>query len=304
MNIKKLSAVAISLLMVFSLTSCKGKKDASLSQESTTVVESYVNVTVDENALNSEYVVPENTTTFTSVPESLVQETSQVKPTEDTNTDATEDTQIHTTELTESVDDPVNWSKERIVEEYKKAARKSHATAKSTRNITLKEIKLNNGEYEDAISLVKPLIAKFIESNSTEVEGITGGFENMVPGDVNSANAYKNGSDTVIEMTMVEQVSGAKEDAMSGSVGHAITAVGDISTVIKDLSDMGLPLELSEKDTKIYYTNPVVKVTVNSDGEIVSGTWSYTVEISMNNFKAFGQSVDKASIIMDNVISV
>jgi hypothetical protein len=67
---------------------------------------------------------------------------------------------------------------------------------------------------------------------------------------------------------------------------------------------MGLPLEISEEDTKIYYTNPVVKVVVNSNGEIVSGTWSYTVEISMNNFKAFGQNVAKASIVMENTITL
>jgi hypothetical protein len=67
---------------------------------------------------------------------------------------------------------------------------------------------------------------------------------------------------------------------------------------------MGLPLELSEKDTKIYYTNPFVKVVINDKGEIISGTWSYTVKICMNNMKAFGQTVEKASITMDNTITV
>ena len=152
--------------------------------------------------------------------------------------------------------------------------------------------------------MVKPIIAKFIESNSTQFDGITGGFENLVSKDVKSAKAYETNDGTVIEMTMVEQTAGAKEDALSGSVGHAITTVGDISEVTGDLSAMGLPLELSEKDTKIYYTNPVVKVVIGADGKITSGTWSYTVEICMNNMKAFGKTVDKASITMENTITL
>ena len=205
---------------------------------------------------------------------------------------------------TENYDDPANWSKKRIVEEYKKSARKSNATAKSKQKITIKQMSVNDGEYESAMSFIKTIISKFLESNSTENDGITGGFENLVPKDVNTAKAYKSGDDVAIEMLMVEQTSGAKEDALSGSVGHAITAVGDIDEVIKDLADRGLPLELSEEDTKIYYTNPVVEVVINENGEIISGTWSYTVEISMNNFKAFGQTVEKAKIIMDNIITV
>lgn len=285
-------ALSFSLLVIFSLTSCKIKKDVSVTDESTTILESNINENITHNALSPE-------TTIYNTTEYYVHESSQQQVPETT---------IGTTQAaivtTEPFDDPANWSIERIVEEYKKAATKSNGNAKSTMQITIKDISVNNGEYDKAMSLVKPIIAKFIESSSTENTGITGGFQNLVVQDVSSAKAYKSGNDTVIEMVMVEQTSGPKEDANSGSVGHAITAVGDISVVIKDLADMGLPLELSEEDTKIYYTNPSVRVVINDKGEIVSGTWSYTVEISMNNFKAFGQNVDRASITMDNTITV
>lgn len=291
MNWKRVLALSFSFLVVFSLTSCKIKRDDS-ADESTTVAESNINENITQNALNPETIIY-NTTEY------FVQNSSQQQVTE--TTIGTTQAEIITTE---PFDDPANWSIERIVEEYKKAATISNGNAKSTMQITLNDISVNNGEYDKAMSLVKPIIAKFIESSSTENTGITGGFQNLVPQDVSSAKAYKSGDDTVIEMVMVEQTSGPKEDANSGSVGHAITAVGDISVVIKDLADMGLPLELSEEDTKIYYTNPSVRVVINDKGEIVSGTWSYTVEISMNNFKAFGQNVDRASITMDNTITV
>ncbi len=293
MNSKKVLAVILSLIAFFSLTACKGNEEAEVTQESTTVVNNGVNETVVGSALNTEIAIPETT------PGNIVQESSAPQVSEET----VAPTQSEET-TTEPFDDPANWSEKRIIQEYKKAAKKSNATAKSKQQITLKGISVNNGEYDKAFSLITPIIGKFLESNSTEKTGITGGFENLVPEDISSAKAYKEGENTVIEMTMVEQTSGPKEDALSGSVGHAITAVGDISEVVNDLAGRGLPLELSEEETNIYYTNPVVKVVINENGEIISGSWSYMVEIRMNNFKAFGQNVEKASIIMDNTITV
>ena len=315
MDCKRVLAVILSVVAVVSLSACKEKEEASsVIQESTTGFNNVINETVAESVSNTEAVV------FNTTSEYYIQETSQASlPVESNasteifaeNTSAI--TEIETNTETETIvvattseayDDPCEWATERIVEEYKKAAKESYSTAISTQSITLKEININNGEHDNAISFIKPIIAKFIESNSSEKEGITGGFDSLVPQDVASAKAYKNGNDTVIEMLMVEQTSGAKEDAFSGSVGHAITTVGDISEVVKDLENMGLPLELSEEDTKIYYTNPSVKVVIDNNGKIISGTWSYTVEISMNNFKAFGKNVDKASIVMENTITV
>lgn len=290
---KRILAVILSVVAILSLTSCKGNNDISATQESTTFFNSDINETVADSVLNTE------TTVLVETSEYVSQESSDTLPSE--SAEALTDSEVTTTQV---FDDPADWSKKRIVEEYKKAARKSNSTAKSTQSIAIKEMSVNDGEYESAMSFIKTIISKFLESNSTEKEGITGGFENLVPQDVKSAKAYKNGNGTVIEMLMVEQISGAKEDALSGSVGHAITAVGDIDEVVKDLADRGLPLELSEEDTKIYYTNPIVKVTINDNGEIISGSWSYTVEIIMNNFKAFGQTVEKASIVMENTITV
>ena len=301
---KKVIAVVLCFLIAFSLNSCKENEDVSATQESTTEFSNNTNIneTVAENVFNTEAAILNTTSEHTT------QTVTSPSSTEGATVSTEADTQAPSAQpqitTTENYDDPANWSKSKIVEEYKKAATKTHSTAKSTQSITLKEIHINNGEYDSAISLVKPIISKFIESKSTENDGITGGFQHLAPGDASSAKAYKNSDGLVIEMVMVEQTSGAKEDANSGSVGHAISTVGDISSVTKDLEDMGLPLEISEEDTKIYYTNPVVKVVINDDGKIISGTWSYTVEISMNNLKAFGKTVDNASIIMENTITL
>ncbi|MBQ7114776.1 MAG: hypothetical protein IJN94_00005 [Clostridia bacterium] len=298
MKIKKYIAVVLALLMVISLTSCKGDDNNSVTEESTTLSNDVVYETVADSVANTELITPDTTQQVT---QSITQSVETTLAYTETSTDAPTQT---VTETTEKLDDPSEWSTKRIVSEYKKAAQKSNSTAKSTQRITIEKMSVNDGEYESAMAFIKTIISKFLESNSTEKDGITGGFENLVASDVSSAKAYKSGNDTVIEMTMLEQTSGPKEEANSGSVGHAITAVGDISVVVKDLSDRGLPLELSEDETYIYYTNPTVKVTINENGEIISGQWQYTVEISMNNFKAFGQTVNKASIVMLNTITV
>ncbi len=304
MKIKKYIAVIIALLMVISLSACKDGDNTSVTQESTTAVNNIITETVAESVMNTETNV-----SVESASETISQQIDAPITEPETIEEVIVPTEVQTeaqteSETTELFDDPANWSKKKIIQVYKNAAKKSNSTAKSNQHIALKKISVNDGEYDNVFSFITPIIAKFLESNSTEKDGITGGFENLVSEDVSSAKAYRSGSDTVIEMIMVEQTAGVKEDALSGSVGHAITAVGDISTVIKDLSDRGLPLELSEEETKIYYTNPAVKVTINENGEIISGTWSYTVEISMNNFKAFGQTVEKGSVVMENTITV
>lgn len=293
MSIKKVSAIVLSLMMLFLISGCNGDDGGKVSQETTT------QITTQESA--------EENITVESVTEELT--TSVDEETTEELEEATEknDEAISSVKVDETKKKPASsdeWTKEKIVEAYKKAAKKSNSTAKSAQSISLKKISVNNGEYENVFDFIMPIMSKLLANNSKETTGITGGYNNLTASDLANAKAYKSGNNTVLEMTLRDQVSGPSEDALSGSVGHAITAVGDISAVVKQLKDLGIPLELSEKDTKIYYTNAFVKVVINSDGEIVKGTWKYTVEIRMDNYKAFGKEVKTTSVIMDNTIKV
>ncbi|MBO5858600.1 MAG: hypothetical protein J6R20_02365 [Clostridia bacterium] len=267
MNAKRITALAVSILMILSLGSCKDNSPADSPEESTSLTQISNNVTDNVIAAPSSPVTESDTAL--SIP-----------------------------------DDPATWTAAQTVDAYKNAAAKTTAKAVSQRKIDLKSISVNNGEFEGLFEFITPIMSKLLANNSEDVDGITGGFKNLTEADVSSAKAYKNGNNTVIEMKMKNQTAGMAEDANSGSVGHAITAVGDITVVTKQLKDLGLPLELSEKDTKIIYTDATVKVTVNPDGEIISGTWSYTVEIRMDNYKAFGKTVNTTSVIMKNTITL
>lgn len=269
MSIKRTLALLLSVFTVFSLVACQGGEGDS--PEITTTVsetEEVTDIAVD---------TPEVTTASSA--------------------DISETTEALTTDL---FDDPAGWSVEQIVEAYKNAAKKSDSTAKSSKNVEIKNISVNDSE----IKFVALIMSKLIANNSEDEVGITGGFNNLAASDVASAKAYKSGNNVVIEMVMREQVSGAAEGELDGTVGHAIKTVGDISVVTNQLKDLGLPLDFPEENIKIYYTKPVVKVLINSNGEIVNGSWRYTVEIRLNDYKAFGQPVDTTSVIMDNTITV
>ena len=270
MSIKRTLALLLSVFTVFSLVACQG---------------------------GDKFDVPEITTTDSETEEltDIALDTSEV--TTALSVDVSETTEALTTNLT---DDPADWSVAQIVDAYKNAAKKSHSTAKSSKNVEIKNISVNGSE----IKFVAPIMSKLIANNSEDENGITGGFNNLIESDVASAKAYKSGNNVVIEMVMREQISGAAEGEFDGTVGHAIKTVGDISVVTNQLKDLGLPLDFPEENIKIYYTKPVVKVLINNNGEIVNGTWRYTVEIRLNDYKAFGKPVDTTSVIMDNIITV
>lgn len=290
MNFKSFLALILSLVMAFSLVACGKNNEPETPQESTTTTDD-----VSENITGN---FQETTDTaddeVTSADSSLTTFTELSSTPDESSTAAV----IATTKVS---DIPADWTTQQIIDAYKKAAKKTHSSVKSQHSIEIRNIKVND---DDLPAFVQSIMKTLLKNNSTDKDGITGGYNNLVTSDVAYAKAYKNGSALIIEMTMNKQTAGPNEDANSGSVGHAITAVGDISVVTKQLADLKLPLDLNEKETKIYYTNPTVRVVIGPDGKIVNGTWQYTVDIRLNNYKAFGQHVDSTSVVMVNTLTL
>ena len=273
MIFKRLLAAALSLTLVFSCAACGRQAENEAVTESETL-----------------YVPEENITTavteITTAPEDITAEVS------------TEETTAATTAQ------PTEKSKAEIVAMYKTAAEKTHKSAKTYRAISLVDFSINNGQYANVIDFVMPIIGKLLSNNSEEVDGITGGFKNLTEADVKAAKTYTVGDKTVIEFTLHEQRGGPRDSEFSGSVGHAITAVGDIGYVTDQIKDLGIPLEISDEHTYIDYTNPTVKVLIDSNGKIVNGTWSYTVAINLNQYKVGKTTVESTKIVMNNVLTV
>lgn len=280
MKIKKSVALLSAFIMMLSFTACKDN--------------------------SSQYIIPDATDEKTT--QEIIEEITNNGILLTTSVSSEENTtSVDTSELSTSAVSVKNiseMSKAEIIEVYKNAAIKSASGVTSQHSVEITKIIINGEELGSGFDFVKKIVNKFISNNTDDTNGITGGYTKLTEDDAASAKVYSVGNNTAIEMVMKNQTDSAKSDIHSGSVGHAIDVVGDISVVTNELTELGLPIEIPSESTTILYTNPVVKVLIDGNGKIIRGTWSYTVEIRLKDYKVFGTNVESSSIIMNNVITV
>ena len=77
-----------------------------------------------------------------------------------------------------------------------------------------------------------------------------------------------------------------------------------INEMEAQLKEKGLPIDISLENTVLTYTNPVIKVLIDDNSNIVKGTWSCTVEISLSDYKFAGSAVDSTVVVLNNKIVV
>lgn len=258
---KKIIALLIAMLMVLSLASCKdngGEEPQSTQSEASQSIENTEGSKENVSASDAE------------------NETLTNSSFEDEN--ATEEETVAALNS-----DPSAWTDKEIVEFYKNAAIKSKTAVKSKQTMTMTEMVVNDGDglLGTLVEWATPILKSALKKNSTEYDGVTGGYENLVPEDAQSIKAYKSGEYVVVEMTMKEQTDGIHGDWGSGTVGHAISVVGDISVVQDELPQFDIDFE--NADLKLHYSDPKVKVKINKDGIIEKGTWTYTVNVKVAN---------------------
>ncbi len=197
-------------------------------------------------------------------------------------------TEIHTEAITEPESlaaDPAQWTDEEIIAFYKSSAIKTHPRVKSTQTMDMKHMVVNEGKgfVGGLMKIADEAIADALARNSTTVDGITGGFNNLVASDAKSIKAYKSGEYTVVEMTMKEQTDGTYGSMYDGTVGHAICVLGNVSTAAAEFPNFNIDFENAK--IRIRYSEPTVKVMINSDGIIEKGTWSYTANVDIENLR-------------------
>lgn len=277
---KKIIALLMVLTVLVSFASCKSDNGPNYAEQTKTYEE--------------------------SVESEVYEETTEAAKTEDVSSVIISDEEeVSAATITAAAnDDPSAWSKEEIIEFYKAAAKKSHPKAKSTQIMVLEELIINNGDGALGffIKILEPAIASVIEKNALDFDGITGGFENLAADDAQSVKAYKSGGYTVVEMTMKPQTDPIRADAQSGSVGHAISVLGDISLVLAEFPQFDVDVENAE--IAIHYVNPTVKVKINKDGIIEKGTWKYTCDPDIRNLDISGIMIKKADAKIDYIITV
>ena len=233
----------------------------------------------------------------TSAPETQ----SAVEPNEKESVQDSATTEV---QATVSEKDPSEWTNEEIIAFYKEAAAKSHPNAKSTQVMEMNELIINDGDGAIGffIKILEPAIASVVKKNAFDFDGITGGFADLSAEDAKSIKAYKSGEYTVIEMTMKNQTDGIHADAYAGSVGHAVTVLGDVSKVLAEFPQF--EVNLDDADIKVNYVNATVKVKINKNGIIEKGTWKYTCDPEIKNITISGIKINKADAKIDYIITV
>lgn len=286
---KKSIAIFMAVLITFTFASCKGETNTG---EITTQPQSE-NIT-DEATENMQTDI--STDAYT---EKTGQETTELSS---TTAPSVENIPAET--------DPAKWTDEEIIAFYKAAAIRSKTKVRSTQEMTLDEMVVNEGDgfLGTLVEMITPFFVSALEKNSTEFDGITGGYEKLELSDTQYVKAYKSGNHTVIEMTMKEQTDGIHADRYEGTVGHAISVVGDISEVEKELPQFKIGFD--NADISLHYADPKLKVKINEDGIIEKGTWTYTVEVSVKNLRVdavripLGATVDTAHGSVGYIITV
>ena len=272
---KRFACLLISLTMLISFSSCK--KNDNIPEEQTTI-ELVTEILSDKSEISNQYI-PTEITTLQSIETTAVSEVTTAK----------------------------QWTTAVIVDTYKKAATATHSSAILQQEISLTDISINNGEggINSVLKLVKPIISSVVSGNSTEITGITGGYTQLTESDLVKAEAYTKGTKTIIKLIPKDQTDIMLVNEHHGTVGHLISVVGDnISTVLGQMSDSGLPIEITKENISAVYVSPSVNVTINEDGIIENGTWRYSVTLTLSNFKVSGSTVNNASVTMDNIITL
>lgn len=302
---KKIVAILLVISMLFAFVACKNDENNDPTTQE---------ITTEDQAVNSgdvdvepEYPTDEETSGEDATTGDVDDEPTNANDKEDiTEKDDKNDKEDETESVTNKPvsDNPADWSKEEIVEAYKKAAIKTHPTAKSSQTMVLNKLIVNDGDgaLNFFINMIKPVIDTALKNNTTSYNGLTGGFTKLVPSDVKSAKAYKQGEYTVIEMTMNEQTDGLYGDAQEGSVGHAINVLGNVASAVEQFPDFDI--KYKEADIKVHYVQPTVKVKINEKGKIEKGTWRYVSDIYIRHLEISGIMINKADAQIEYVIVV
>ena len=279
-NLTKLLALMMALALVFSLAACGDKTEEQSTNPSD-------NPVVAESG-NDDMTLDPADPDVTAPSDEVSEDASNETPSENAITsDGQVDTRTNTSTKADSTDKGLTSNdKAEIIKFYKAAADKS-AKTKKVQKLTLASLEGGSGFVGGVINTFKGIAQSALEKNSTESEGVPGGYSKLVASDLASASAKSDGKYTTIKMTPKEQTDQPKSQWDKGPVGHAIGVLGDIDNALNELSGVSVDYEGSDRTLTLTYKKPFVEVKIdNNTGKIVSGKWGYDVHIAIDNVTA------------------
>ena len=137
-----------------------------------------------------------------------------------------------------------------------------------------------NSFQKGMLSLFTGIASAALAANSTPVNEVPGVPDEIKSSDLISANAVAYGNYTIVTLNVRMQ-----QDDHQGPVGRTVGTVGDLGRVFEAMPSVKVNCSKGSITLKYDDCKVVVKID-NGSGMIVSGTWSYTVDIDVDNIYA------------------
>ena len=281
---KKILALILALAMVFAFAACKGNdKDDETTTEPVGAVDGNTEaapVDGSEGSSDATDVSGDASTEAQTTPDGSVVEPSNAGTQQGGNTQ-----QGGSTAPAKGLNstDPAT-----VAAFYCKARKATKPAPKGQQTLTLG----NGGKIEGEgfvgtiAKLGSGIIDGALKKNSTETDWIPAGSHADIivrsdKSDVKSASAKVNGNYTEVSMTFKEQTDGSDGDSKNG--GPVARGVGTLGSIDGALKDLGAEIKSGRENVKLTYVNAKLNCKIdNNTGKIVSGTWSYTVQIRIS----------------------
>lgn len=265
----RFAAAVLAAILLFSFSACK--KDDSDSDSST----EEPSVTVDSDTV-TESTKPEG--------ESTTGESTTVGPRPSAQTGSSGTTKPEAINVHSGLNS-TNTSK---VLRYYKAAAANTKSIDATQLMSIKRVDYTprNSFQKGMLSLFTGIASAALAANSTPVNEVPGVPDEIKSSDLISANAVAYGNYTIVTLNVrIQQDDQNTKDAHRGPVGRTVGTVGNLDRVFDEMPS--IKVDTSKGSITLRYDDCKVVVKIdNISGTIVSGTWSYTVDIDVDNIYA------------------
>lgn len=172
--------------------------------------------------------------------------------------------------------------------QYYKAAAANTRTIDATQYMSIKRVDYTprNSFQKGMLTVFTGIASAALAANSKAVTTIPGKYKQIKASDLISANAVAYGNYTIVTLNVrMQQDDQNTKDAHQGPVGRTVGTVGNLDRVFEAMPSV--KVDCSKGSITLRYDDCKVVVKIdNVSGTIVSGTWSYTVDIDVDNIYA------------------
>lgn len=188
--------------------------------------------------------------------------------------------------------DPSNWTVQQIVDCYRNGMQTTDDKYDCYTDQRMQLV----GKLPGKASGLSGPVNLAMKLGSQPFNALTGGYWALVPDDLVSATAAKDGKYVVINLVPKEQTDGPGADEHEGHTGHVVNVVQGIDDFLSYVEEnFGiLHASYTQEGVQIHYRDAFAKdVRINTEtGEMESGNWGYTIDLHIDDASVLGISLD------------